>query len=316
MIPKEILELLKKQHYCIVGNHSGVQICRWTKKSLMNEGFCYKEKFYGIKSHLCCQMSPAVAFCYNHCLHCWRAIEKTAGNIINKEEADKPEEIIERCIEAQRKLLSGFGGNKKVNIEKLNEAQNPKQFAISLSGEPFIYPYLPELIFNLNKRKCTSFIVSSGVLPEKILELKEKNALPTQLYISVNAPNEKLFNKIVRSDLKDAWERYNKSLSILSKLNCRTALRITLIRKINMCDFRGYSELIKKANPWFVEIKGFISVGFARKRLCYDKMPTHEEIKKFSKKLLRYLPDYEIADEKKESKVVLLSRKNINKTIK
>jgi len=61
MIRKEIKEKLTRQHYALIGKHSAVQICRWTKKSLRNEGVCYKEKFYGIKSHRCCQMSPYIA---------------------------------------------------------------------------------------------------------------------------------------------------------------------------------------------------------------------------------------------------------------
>ena len=48
MLPKNVKEILKKQHYEIAGKneHSAVQICRWTKKSLRDEGVCYKEKFY------------------------------------------------------------------------------------------------------------------------------------------------------------------------------------------------------------------------------------------------------------------------------
>src|SRR4030042_6523564 len=134
MIPEKVKKILKKQHYAIVGKHSAVQVCRWTKKSIIDEGVCYKEKFYGIKSHLCCQMSPAVMWCQNRCLHCWRAIELTVGNKLK--EIDNPKKIIDKCIEAQKKMLIGFGGNKKINLKKLKEAMEPMQFAISLSGEP------------------------------------------------------------------------------------------------------------------------------------------------------------------------------------
>lgn len=74
MITKKIEEVLRRQHYGIAGKNSAVQICRWTKKSLLNEGYCYKQQFYGISSHRCCQMSPSVAWCQNKCMHCWRAI--------------------------------------------------------------------------------------------------------------------------------------------------------------------------------------------------------------------------------------------------
>ena len=107
MLPQRVKKILKKQHYEIVGKHSALQICRWTKKSLRDEGVCYKEKFYGIKSHLCCQMTPAVMWCPNKCVHCWRAIELTLGDKLNGK-INSPKEIIEGCIKSQRKLLLGF----------------------------------------------------------------------------------------------------------------------------------------------------------------------------------------------------------------
>jgi tRNA wybutosine-synthesizing protein 1 len=45
MLTKNVIELLKKQHYRIVGKHSAVQICRWTKSAIRGEEVCYKEKF-------------------------------------------------------------------------------------------------------------------------------------------------------------------------------------------------------------------------------------------------------------------------------
>ena len=54
---KKAKETLEKQGYRIVGNNSAVKICNWTKTSLRDEGVCYKEQFYGIKSHLCAQIS-------------------------------------------------------------------------------------------------------------------------------------------------------------------------------------------------------------------------------------------------------------------
>ncbi len=293
MIPENIKKILKKQHYEIVGNHSAVQICRWTKKSLRNEGVCYKEQFYGIKSHLCCQMTPAVMWCPNKCLHCWRAVELNLGDKLNEE--DSPKEIIDGCIEAQKKLLQGFKidvNSKKEQLskadqEKYKEAQEPMQFAISLSGEPTIYSKVGDLIEELTKRGKTSFLVTNGLYPEKIKELEEKNQLPTQLYVSVNAPNEKLYNKFHRSSVKDAWKKLNETLEIVSKLKSRTIFRMNLVRDLNMDDehVEEYAEMIKKANPSFVEIKGFMSVGFARERLGYDRMPTDEEMQEFVKKL-------------------------------
>jgi len=303
MLPEKIKKILKKQHYEIVGKneHSAVQICRWTKKSLRDEGVCYKEKFYGINSHLCCQMTPAVMWCPNKCIHCWRAVELTIGNELPDKNLDSPQEIIEGCIKAQKKLLQGFNIDKnskkeqlsKANMKKYKEAQEPMQFAISLSGEPTTYMHLGELIKELRKRGKTSFLVTNGLYPEKIKELANKKQLPTQLYISVNTPNEKLYNKFHRSSLKDAWKKLNETLSILPKLKgkTRTIFRMNLVKDLNMYleQAKEYAQLIKKSQPLFVEIKGFMSVGFARKRLGYERMPSDKEMEEFIEILLKEL---------------------------
>jgi tRNA wybutosine-synthesizing protein 1 len=327
MIPEKVQKVLKKQHYALVGKHSAVQICRWTKKSLRNEGVCYKEKFYGIKSHLCCQMTPAVMWCPNRCLHCWRAVEMTIGDEL-RGKVDSPKEIIDGCIEAQRKLLQGFHIDDKskkkqlsrANKEKFAEAQEPMQFAISLSGEPMVYENIGGLIEEIRKRGKTSFLVTNGLYPEKLEELEKKKQLPTQLYISVNAPTKERYEKIHRSSKKDAWELLNKSLDIMAKLRkkTRTVFRMNLILNVNMNDEHAekYAEMIKKANPMFVEVKGVMSVGFARARIPYDKMPYHKDIIEFSKKMLKFLPEYKILDEKIESRVLLLGKDKSEMKIK
>jgi tRNA wybutosine-synthesizing protein 1 len=317
MIPEKVKKVLKRQHYAIVGKHSAVHTCMWTKKSLTNEGFCYKEQFYGIKSHLCCEMSPAVMWCPNRCLHCWRAIELTIGDEL-KGKVDSPKEIIDGCIKAQRVLLSGFKGKNKIDLKKFKETQEPMQFAISLSGEPMVYEHIGGIVEELRKRGKTSFIVTNGLYPEKIKELEKKKQLPTQLYISVNAPNEEIYNKIHRSSKKDAWKKLNESLKLMSKLRnkTRTVFRMNLILDMNMTDEKKYAEMIKKANPMFVEVKAFVCVGFSQQRIPYNKMPYHEDIIEFSKKMLKFLPEYKILDEKKESRVLLLGKSKRDMKIK
>ncbi|MBU3907513.1 MAG: radical SAM protein, partial [Nanoarchaeota archaeon] len=237
MISENLKKILEKQHYGIAGKHSAVQICRWAKKALLDEGFCYKEQFYGIKSHLCCQMSPSIAWCPNKCIHCWRAVEFTQDlkEIENAKKTDNPKEIIEECVKQQRKLLTGFKSNKKINMKKWEEAQNPRQFAISLAGEPTLYPKLAELIKELRKQKKTSFLVTNGLYPEKIKELQKHSALPTQIYISLNTPNEKMYQEWHKSQLKDAWKRFNETIELFKKLKgkTRTVVRMTLVKDLN-----------------------------------------------------------------------------------
>lgn len=303
MVSKELKLLLQKQGYAFVGEHSSVKICEWTKKSLLDKGFCYKQKFYGIESHRCCQMTPTTNFCPNSCIFCWRPIEYTEGNKLPKK-LDNPKEIIDNAIKAQKKQLIGFKGNKNVNKKKLEEAMIPNQFAISLSGEPTLYPKLGDLIKEIQKRNATSFVVSNGLYPEALKKLKP---LPTNLYISVDAPNEQILKKVCRPALKDVWKRFNKSLEILKNLKTTTVLRLTLVKDFNMLHPEQYAELIKKANPDFVEIKAYMWVGYSQQRLEIKNMPLHSEVKDFAKQILKHLKKYKIKDEKKESRVVLLA---------
>lgn len=320
MIPQKLKDLLKKQHYELVGNHSAVQICGWAKNSMRNSGFCYKQKFYGIKSHLCCQMTPSVMWCPNQCIHCWRAIENTLGEKLPSN-IDDPKKIIDGCISAQRKLLIGFKKDpkskkpqmSKANMKKFREAQEPMQFAISLSGEPTIYPKIGELIEELNRRGKTSFLVTNGLYPEKLEEIIEKNQLPTQLYISVNSPSEELYQGIHRSIKKNPWQLLNKSLELMNKIKnkTRTVFRMNLIKGVNMDDslIGKYASLIKKSNPWFIEVKAYMNIGYSRKRLTPNHMPTQKEIEEFSKKLIKELgSEYKILERHVPSRVVVIGK--------
>ncbi len=302
MLSSEIKKNLEKQQYRVVGRHSAVKICAWTKKSIIDEGVCYKEQFYGIKAHQCCQMTPCL-YCCNNCVYCWRDIS-TLNSVNFKEVPDEPKEIIDWCIEEQRGLLNGFPGNPKTNMKKFKEAQNPRFFAISLSGEPTLYPKLDEMIKEHKKRKNCTFLVTNGLYPKHIEKL---NNLPTQLYVSLDAPNSQIYKKIDRPMLKDAWERLNKTLELLPSLKTRATLRLTLVKGYNMRNEKEYAELIKKANPLFVETKAYMFVGSSRQRLSLENMPRHNEIMDFAKKICEH-SGYKIIDEKANSRVALLMK--------
>ena len=85
-------EVLERQGYEVVGEHSGVKVCHWTKSSLTKGVGCYKETFYGIKSHRCLQMTPAVDSCNLGCLFCWRTQEWGSDSLAH---ADDPGFIVE-----------------------------------------------------------------------------------------------------------------------------------------------------------------------------------------------------------------------------
>jgi len=111
--------VLEKQGYRIVGNHSAVKACQWTRNMLSRKGECYKYKFYGIRSHQCLQMTTSF-FCASRCKFCWRGqkapvSEKWYGPI------DSPEHIIKHAIDAQIKLLQGHKGNPKADQKNVKE---------------------------------------------------------------------------------------------------------------------------------------------------------------------------------------------------
>ena len=318
MMSKKLRESLEKQHYRIVGKHSSVKICEWTKKSLIDKGVCFKEKFYGIKSHRCCQMSSSTVFCQNKCLHCWRAIELTDGTKMDTKLIDNPKEIISGCIEAQRKLLIGFNGNNKVNLKKYREAQEPMQFAISLTGEPTLYPKLGELVKELRKMGKTTFVVTNGLTPNSLKKLNKDKNLPTQLYLSLNSPNEKMYKSWHRSSEKNAWKKFNETLLLFPKLKTRKVIRMTLVKNLNDLSkyIKDYANIIKKAKPDFIEVKSYMAIGFSRYRLGYDLMLSHEEIKKYSRALAKEMGNgYKVLADHKLSRVVLIGKDKKNMKI-
>jgi tRNA wybutosine-synthesizing protein 1 len=304
MLSNKIKLRLRKQQYRIIGSHSSVKICEWTKKSLREQDFCYKEKFYGIKSHQCCQMTPSL-ICCNSCIFCWRDTSMLTNKEL-KSKIDEPQEIIKGCIEKQRELLNGFKGNNKVNMIKFKEAQEPMFFAISLTGEPTLYPRLGEMISELYKQKKCSFLVTNGMFPKNIEKLYR---LPTQLYLSLDAPTKQIYRKVDRPLFKDYWERLNKTLELLPSLDTRITLRLTLIKGLNMSNIEEYAKLIKKADPLFIELKAYMLVGSSRKILKKENMPWHYEIVDFARKL-ESLTDNKLIDEKVNSRVVLMMKED------
>ena len=292
---------LEKQGYKIVGNHSGVKLCHWMRQSLYYNRPCYKQTFYGIESHKCVQMTPSVDWCSENCTFCWRAQGWEGARIPQEDEA---EDILEGSIQAQRLLLTGFKGDSRTDMKKWLDAQQPKHMAISLTGEPTLYGKLDDLLSEAKKRGISTFVVTNGTDPTALEKLK---VLPTQLYVTVAAPNKKLFNEILNPIYKDGWERLNQTLELLPSLKTRTVIRHTLVKSFNLGYIEEYYRLDKKADPDFIENKGYVHVGGSRNRLTINNMPSHEEIRDFSFRLNGYL-NYDFGGEREDSRIVLLSK--------
>ena len=304
---RELAEL-ERAGYRFVGDHKqgAVKVCHWTRKSLLGRGSCYKEQFYGrelgIRSHRCLQFTPSLPFCDHRCIYCWRNTNVTHSDWVG--EVDEPADILDGAISAQKKLLSGFGGNAHVNKKKFEEAQEPRHCAISLAGEPTFYPNLSELIEECGRRGMTIFLVTNGMHPEVLEHIAE----PTQLYISVVAPDPETYKVVCQPTVPDGWGRLNRSLELMPSFTCRRVIRLTLVKGLNFKDVPGYAKLIEKATPNFVEAKGYMWVGYSRKRLTMENMPLHGEVREFAEGLARET-DYGIVDESEPSRVVLLKKK-------
>jgi len=210
------------------------------------------------------------------------------------------------CIVEQKKILQGFAGNPNTQAKKFYNAMRPKHVAISLSGEPTLYPYIGGLVEDIKSRKMTSFLVTNGTLPERIQGLLDNGQQPTQLYVTVAAPDKETLKATALNMFEDAWERLMVSLSMLQQFD-RSVIRLTLVRNLNFKEPEKYAEIIEKASPSFLEVKSFMAVGGAQSRLPYDSMLSHREIMEFAAEIESH-SSYRIVEQKGDSRVALLTR--------
>ncbi len=288
-----VRSLSELKGYQIVGKHSAVKTCLWLKKSLKDEGYCYKQKFYGIESHRCLQMSPAL-ICNLSCIHCWRPLDLMPPFM----EWDEPEFILEATVKAQHRLLSGFHGTEGVNRRKLEEAYRPNQVAISLIGEPTLYPEIDELVDVYRKNGFTTFLVTNGTNPKAVEKVE-----PYQLYLSITAWNAESHRKLQN---RNQWERIERTMDIMAEKDSRTVIRLTLMKGINMEPER-FVRIVDRVQPDFIESKAYMHLGHSRLRLERNTMPSHNQVRAFSERLGN-LTGYEVRDESEVSRVVLLER--------
>jgi tRNA wybutosine-synthesizing protein 1 len=187
----------------------------------------------------------------------------------------------------------------------LQEAMNPIHAAISLEGEPTLYPHLGELVEAFYDEGFRSvFIVTNGL---DTVALENLTVEPTQLYVSACAPDEETYNRTCRPLIRNGWERLMESLKLLQSFSCPTVLRHTLVPGLNMHDPRGYARLAEISNATYIEPKAAMSVGYARQRFAYEEMAWHDDIRAFAKEISAE-SRYQILDEQPLSSIVLLSR--------
>jgi tRNA wybutosine-synthesizing protein 1 len=139
--------------------------------------------------------------------------------------------------------------------------------------------------------------------PRKLEALENE---PTQLYISLDAPNQKVYEEVCQPQISGGWESLNRSLDLLSSFGCRTVIRTTCVKDYNMSNPKEYADIIQKCDPDFVEIKAYMYVGSSRDRLVLDNMPSLDDVNSFAESVAR-LCGREVVNSAFESRVVLLS---------
>ena len=302
---------LTKQGYSIIGSHSGVKICRWTKSALRGRGSCYKRSFYGIASHLCMEATPSLS-CSNKCVFCWRHGTNPVGTTW-RWQVDPPELIFQGAKEAHLKKIKSMRGVPGVRAERFQEAQRIRHCALSLVGEPIFYPHINAFLSLLHAEHISSFLVCNAQHPAQLAALDKV----TQLYVSIDASNRDSLRRIDRPLHRDFWERFLQCLEILRerRFRMRTVFRLTLVKGFNIEDeVIGYADLVAKGLPCFVEIKGVTYCGTstsASAGLTMANVPFYEEVSSFvvalNDELNKRGLEYGIAAEHAHSCCVLLA---------
>lgn len=272
---------LTKQGYTIVGSHSGVKICRWTKSALRGRGSCYKYSFYGIASHLCMEATPSLS-CSNKCVFCWRHGTNPVGTTW-RWITDAPDLIYDGITTAHYKKIKMMKGVPGVRAERFAEAMRIRHCALSLVGEPIFYPHINDLLSIMHRNRISTFLVCNAQHPAQLASL-----IPvTQLYVSIDASNKDSLRKIDRPLHRDFWERFCACLDILRarRFEQRTVFRLTLVKGFNMAEeVRGYADLVERALPGFVEVKGVTYCGTSAAGsagLTMQNVPFYDEVAAF-----------------------------------
>ncbi|XP_054883755.1 S-adenosyl-L-methionine-dependent tRNA 4-demethylwyosine synthase TYW1 isoform X2 [Poeciliopsis prolifica] len=301
MITPALREALTKQGYKLIGSHSGVKLCRWTKSMLRGRGGCYKHTFYGIESHRCMETTPSLA-CANKCVFCWRHHTNPVGTEW-RWKMDPAEKILQDSLEKHQNMIRQFRGVPGVKPERYEEGLAAKHCALSLVGEPIMYPEINTFLRLLHSRRISSFLVTNAQFPEEIRKLVPV----TQLYVSVDASTRDSLKKIDRPLFKDFWPRFLDCLRALGEKQ-RTVYRLTLVKAWNVEELQAYAELIALGQPDFIEVKGVTYCGeSSASSLTMANVPWHQEVVAFVQQLADMLPGYQVACEHEHSNCLLIA---------
>ncbi|NXU77606.1 TYW1 synthase, partial [Oreotrochilus melanogaster] len=235
--------------WCVLTFLAFVCVLLCHQSMLRGRGGCYKHSFYGIESHRCMEATPSLA-CANKCVFCWRHHTNPVGTEWQWK-MDQPEMILQEAIENHQNMIKQFRGVSGVRADRLEAAMTAKHCALSLVGEPIMYPQINHFVKLLHQRGISSFLVTNAQFPDEIRNLEPV----TQLYVSVDASTKDSLKRIDRPLFKDFWKRFLDSLKALSEKHQRTVYRLTLVKAWNVDELRAYADLISLGKPDFIEVK-------------------------------------------------------------
>lgn len=218
---------------------------------MRGRGGCYKHTFYGITSYQCMEATPSLA-CANKCVFCWRHHKNPVGTDW-RWKTDEPARIVQEAVELHQAMIYEMKGIPGVLPERLIEGNKVRHCALSLVGEPIMYPRINEMMKELHMRDISTFMVTNAQFPDKVRELDPV----TQLYVSIDASTKDSLKAIDRPLFKDFWERYLSSLRHIALKKQRTVFRMTLVKDWNMNEAENYAELIELGLPGTLSICGF-----------------------------------------------------------
>jgi len=222
---------------------------------------------------------------------------------------DPAEVVLEGALQNHYKMIKQMKGVPGVLPEKLEEGMNVQHCALSLVGEPIMYPEINKFVRMLHEKGISSFLVTNAQFPDAIRDMEPC----TQLYVSIDASTKDALKAIDRPLHKDFWERFLASLKELAAKGQRTVYRLTLVKGWNAEEIRNYANLVSIGDPDFIEIKSVTFCGESKaSTMQMSNVPWHEEVKAFSESILscdNLEQDYEMACEHQHSCIVLIANR-------
>ena len=179
------------------------------------------------------EATPSLA-CANKCVFCWRHHTNPVGREW-RWQMDDAETLVESAVSEHRGMIKQMKGVPGVIPERFDEGMDPRHCALSLVGEPIMYPEIDKFVGLLHQRRISTFLVTNAQFPDAIKNLPAI----TQLYVSVDAATPETLKAIDRPLFGDYWvrpdafthpTRHPRTLRLVLSLgaSCQTAIALSM----------------------------------------------------------------------------------------